>query len=111
MVYGDRCAYLTAVVVPRRSAVEDFARTHGIKADSFEQLLRNEKIQELVEQEVIERTSGLAPFEQVKAVALVPDGFTVENDLLTPTLKLRRTKVVERWRDLIAATYARSARA
>lgn len=110
MVYGDRCAYLTAIVVPKQVAVEDYARTHGIKAGSYDQLLKDERIRTLVEQEVIRKTSGFAPFEQVKAVAIVAEPFTVENDLLTPTLKLRRPKVVERWKELIAATYARSAR-
>ena len=110
MVYGDRCAYLTAIVVPRRAAVEDYARSHGIKAASYEQLLNDERIRKMVEQEVVHKTSGMAPFEQVKAVTLVAEPFTVANDLLTPTLKLRRPKIAERWRELIAATYTRSAR-
>jgi long-chain acyl-CoA synthetase len=110
MVYGDRCSYLTAIVVPKRAAVEDYARAHGIKAGSYEQLLEDERIRTLVEQEVIRKTSGFAPFERVKAAAIVAEPFTVENDLLTPTLKLRRPKIVQRWKELIAATYARSAR-
>jgi long-chain acyl-CoA synthetase len=110
MVFGDRCSYLTALVVPRRSTVEEYARQHGIRAASYEQLLRDERIQKLVEQEVIRKTAVLAPFEQVKAAAIVAEPFTVENDLLTPTLKLRRPRIVERWKELITATYARSAR-
>jgi long-chain acyl-CoA synthetase len=110
MVYGDRCAYLTAIVVPRRAAVEEYARSHGIRADGYENLLRDERIRKLVEQEVVQKTSAMAPFEQVKAASLVAEPFTVANDLLTPTLKLKRPKIVERWRELIAATYARSAR-
>jgi long-chain acyl-CoA synthetase len=110
MVYGDRCAYLTAIVVPKRAAVEEYARSHGIRANSYEQLLNDERIRKMVEQEVIHRTSGMAPFEQVKAATLVAEPFTVANDLLTPTLKLRRPKIAERCRDDIAATYARSAR-
>jgi long-chain acyl-CoA synthetase len=110
MVYGDRCSYLTAIVVPRREVVEAYARTHGIKADSFPELLRNERIRKLVEGDVVAKTAGLAPFEQVKAAILSPEPFTVENEMMTVTLKLRRNKIVERWRKELGSLYQGRAR-
>jgi long-chain acyl-CoA synthetase len=105
LVYGDRCSYLTALVVPKRAAVEEYARAHNIQAPDYPQLLRNEKIRRMIENEAVEKTSGLAPFEQVKATALIPEPFTIANDMLTPTLKLRRPKIVERWRTEIQSLY------
>lgn len=105
MVYGDRCSYLTAIIVPRRELVEKYAQAHGLRAENYSALLRNERIREMVEREVVKTQEGLAPFEQVKAVILVPEPFTVENGLMTPTLKIRRNKVVERWKNEIDALY------
>jgi long-chain acyl-CoA synthetase len=105
MVYGDRCSYLTALVVPRKAVVESYARNHGIRAPSYPELLKNERISKLIEADVVGKTSRLAPFEQVKTVMLVAEPFTIQNDMMTPTLKLRRNKIVERWKQEIVGMY------
>jgi len=48
----------------------------------------------------------LAPYERIKAFALLPENFTLENDLLTPTLKPKRKNIAERYRDEIESMYA-----
>jgi long-chain acyl-CoA synthetase len=98
IVYGDRCAYLSALVVPKRDVVEKYAREHRINAADYPELLKLERIRKLLETEVFRLQEGFAPFEQVKVVSLIPEPFTVENGLLTPTLKMRRPKILERWR-------------
>lgn len=105
MVYGDRKAYLVALVVPRKAAVESLARTLGVSAPDYPSLLKSAKLHQQVEADVLKRVKDLAPFEQVKAIALIPEPFTVDNDLLTPTLKLRRPKIVERWQQEIQKLY------
>jgi long-chain acyl-CoA synthetase len=105
MVYGDRCSYLTALVVPKQAALEHYARTHVISAPDYPALLRHDRIRKLMEKEVQEKTAGLASHEQVKAVALIAEPFTVENDMLTLTMKLRRPKIIERWRRELLALY------
>jgi len=105
MVYGDRCSYLTAIVVPKRQVIEAYAKSHGIKFDGYPDLLKNERIRKVVEGDVVARTAGLASFEQVKAAVLIPEPFTIENEMMTVTLKLRRNKIAERWKKELGSLY------
>jgi long-chain acyl-CoA synthetase len=59
-----------------------------------------------VGREIERATAELAPFEKVRMFALLPEGFTVANELLTPTLKLRRGRIAERYANEIDAMYA-----
>ena len=63
-------------------------------------------MRELLAREVAEATTALPPYERVKSFALVPEPFTVENGLLTPTLKLRRAQIAERYGDALGRIYA-----
>lgn len=109
LVYGDRCSYLAALIVPRRAVVEKFAHEHGIKFTDYPELLTHERVRKTIETDVLATQKALAPFEQVKAVALIAEPFTVENGLLTPTLKVRRPKVIERWKTQLEGMYKPSA--
>ena len=107
MLHGDREKYLVAVVVAQREAVERYARENGVETAGYEELLRNEAVRALIESEIEKATVNYSPFEKVKAFTLVSEGFTVANDLITPTLKLRREKVRERYHGAIEAMYGR----
>jgi long-chain acyl-CoA synthetase len=106
VLFGDNRKFITALIVPRREAIERFAREKGIAAADYPALLSRKEIVDLVAAEIERATPDLAPFEKVRAFELLPDGFTVANELLTPTLKLRRKKIVERYQDAIDALYA-----
>ena len=108
LLCGDNRKFISALVVPRREAIERYAREKAIAADGYAALLARPEIRALVAGEIARATAELAPFEKVKAFALIAEGFTVANELLTPTLKLRRSKVVERYGDVIEALYASS---
>ena len=105
-LFGDNKKFIVALIVPQRDAIERYAREKGIAAADYAGLLARREITDLVAAEIERATKDLAPFEKVKAFKLLPDGFTVANELLTPTLKLRRKQVVERYRDAIVALYA-----
>jgi len=105
MVYGDNRKCLVALIVPFREAVEQYAKAHNIAFDSYEQLLEKEVIKNVIKADVSQAMTDLASYEQVKAFALVAEPFTVENDLLTPSLKIRRKKIVEKYVDLIEDMY------
>ena len=106
ILYGDNRKFITALVVPRREALECWAREAALDAGSYEELLGRPEIRELFAAEIERATSDLAPFEKVRMFTLLCEGFTVANELLTPTLKLRRQKIIERYRNEIAAMYA-----
>ncbi|GAB4815489.1 hypothetical protein N2152v2_002535 [Parachlorella kessleri] len=107
-VHGDRFeSCLVAVVVPSRSKLEAWAAEHGLRG-SFAELCGSEEVRSLVVKELANtgRREGLKPFELPKAVLLEPAGFSVANDLLTPTLELRRRQLSERYAPQIEAMYA-----
>jgi long-chain acyl-CoA synthetase len=106
LLFGDNRKLITALVVPRREAIEEYALEKRIPASDYAALLARGEIRDLIAAEIERATPQLAPFERIKAFTLLPEGFTVANELLTPTLKLRRQKIIERYRNEIEAMYA-----
>lgn len=106
LLFGDNKKFITALIVPRREAVEQYAREKTIVAADYAVLLARNEIRELIAAEIERATAELAPFEKVRAFKLLSEGFTVANELLTPTLKLRRQRIAERYRNEIEAMYA-----
>jgi long-chain acyl-CoA synthetase len=105
MVYGDRRKYLVALLVPMREAVRQFAAREGVATEKYESLLEDADIRSLIASEIEETTKDCAPYEKVKAFALVAEEFTQDNGLLTPLLKLRRKLVAERYADVLESLY------
>jgi long-chain acyl-CoA synthetase len=105
MLCGDNQKSVTALVVPDRATVEQFAREKGIEVDDYETLLTTTPVRNLITREIEEATGHLAEHEKVTRFTLIPEPFAVENDLLTPTLKIRRPKIALRYGDEIAAMY------
>lgn len=105
MLYGDKRNYLIALVVPNQSAVEEYANKKAIPFDTYSTLLARDEIKELIKHEIAEATSELASYERVKAFALLEQGFSVENGMLTATFKLKRAKVAEKYFHLIEKIY------
>ncbi len=105
MLCGDNRKYITALIVPQREAIERYARERNIDAADYEELLARDEIRELIGAEIERATANRARFEKVKVFTLIPESFTVANKLLTPSLKLRRGKVIETYIKEIEAMY------
>jgi long-chain acyl-CoA synthetase len=105
MVHGDNRKYLVALVVPFQDAIEQFAKANRVAYDSYAHLLGKEAIKDVVKQEISKAMTELASYEQIKAFALITEPFTVANALLTPSLKIRRKKIAEKYVDLIEDMY------
>jgi long-chain acyl-CoA synthetase len=105
MLYGDRRKYLVALLIPRRSAVEEYANNEGIAGVTYETLLNHDRVRSLIAAEIEATTTDCAPFEKVKAFALIAEEFTQESGYLTPLLKLRRSLVADRYRSAIESLY------
>jgi long-chain acyl-CoA synthetase len=106
LLFGDNRKFVTALVVPERGAIERYAREKALAVSGYPELLARGEIREVIAAEIDRATADLAPFEKVRAFTLLTEGFTVANELLTPTLKLRRQKIVERYMNEIDALYA-----
>jgi long-chain acyl-CoA synthetase len=82
-----------------------FAGKNSIPYEKYEDLLKNKKITHLIGSEVNKKNRDFASYESVKNFQIVPE-FTIENGLLTPTLKPKRNKVFDKYENEIKSMYA-----
>jgi long-chain acyl-CoA synthetase len=107
-ILGDKRKFPAVLVSPNFARLEDWARENGVTFSSRADLIANPKVQALYEDIVENINLNLARFEKLKRVMLVPDEFSTDNGVLTPTLKLRRRVVEERYRRQIDELYAQA---
>jgi long-chain acyl-CoA synthetase len=105
VVIGDRRKFLSALLVPDFENLAAEAKTMGIDTGDREALLREPRIRQLYEQEVAHVNERLARYEQIREFGLLPVEFTIEGGALTPTMKVKRRVVTERYADLIDELY------
>jgi len=105
-IIGDKRKFAFVIVSPNFPLLEDWARTNNIAFSSRSELIADPKVQALYEEIVEEVNQNLARFETLKRVLLVPDEFSADNGALTPTLKLRRRVIEDRYRRQIDELYA-----
>ncbi|XP_046946615.1 long-chain-fatty-acid--CoA ligase 1 isoform X1 [Lynx rufus] len=107
-VYGESLqAFLIAIVVPDVETLCPWAQKRGF-AGSFEELCRNKDVRRAVLEDMVRlgKDSGLKPFEQVKGITLHPELFSVDNGLLTPTMKAKRPELRNYFRSQIDELYS-----
>src|SRR5690606_38894932 len=105
VMLGDRRPYPIVLVVPNFAQVARWAKQEGITAESPAELVRDERVRQKIEEEVQRRLTGFARFEIPKKVGILDREFSIESGELTPTLKVRRRIVEERYRSVIEELY------
>ncbi len=103
-VIGDRRRYLTALITVDEPNIRAYAAEHGIAGESLDELLANEGINALIQGIVDAKNKEFASFETIKKFRLLEE-FSIENGLLTPTLKVKRNVAMERFADVIESMY------
>ena len=106
VMLGDQRRFASLLVVPDFENLEPWAKQQGIDAADRQRLARDPRVVELLERETLGRLQEFARYETPKKIAVVPDEFTIESGILTPTLKVKRRVVEERYQDEIEAMYA-----
>jgi long-chain acyl-CoA synthetase len=104
-ILGDRRKFPAVLVSPNFALLETWAQENGVPFASRAQLIADPKVQALYEGIVEGINGNLARFEKLKRVLLVADEFTPENGAMTPTMKLRRRVIEERYRRQIDELY------
>lgn len=107
-ILGDKRKFPAVMISPNFALLEDWARTNGISFSSREELVSDPSVQALYEGIVDGINQNLARFEKLKRVLLVADEFTAENGVMTPTLKLRRRVIEDRYRRQIDNLYSQA---
>ena len=105
VLIGDGRMYLTALIVPNFELLRSFASDHNILFASHEELIGNPEIYSLFDQELRDRQNDLANYERVRKFTILSRPFSVENDELTPTMKVKRKVIEVRFREQIEKMY------
>ncbi|MDH2997513.1 long-chain fatty acid--CoA ligase [Pasteurellaceae bacterium LFhippo2] len=104
-VIADAKKYVSALIVPCFDSLEEYAKQLNIKYQDRVELIKHSEIIKMFEQRVNELQKELASFEQVKKFTLLPQAFSTKMEEITPTLKLRRKVILERYRKQIEEMY------
>ncbi len=104
VLIGDRRKFVSILVVPNVDALEQWARERRMVVDP-DQFLEQTDIVAKIEREVMGSLRGLAKYEMPKKVLIIEKDFTVEDGELTPTLKVKRNVIEEKYRDKIETLY------
>ena len=106
IVIGNDRKFAAALIVPDWDQLEAYARLKGLNLSTREEFCRHPRIIDLFERQIAARTQNLAQFEKIKRFALLDQELTVEGGELTPTLKVKRRVVDEKYRDVIDRIYS-----
>ncbi|UEA15938.1 long-chain fatty acid--CoA ligase [Pasteurella canis] len=104
-VIADAKKYVSALIVPCFTSLEEYAKQLNIKYHDRMDLIKHSEIIQMFEQRINELQKELPSFEQIKKFTLLPQAFTTKMEEITPTLKLRRKVIVERYKTQIEAMY------
>ena len=105
MVYGDRHPHLVALLVPDPEWLQEWARTHGKSGDA--KTLATDKDLAAALGAAVERVNaGLSPIEKIRRILVADEPFTIDNEMFTPTMKIRRHKIRAVYGARLEALYA-----
>lgn len=107
LVIGDRRKFVSALIVPNFPRLEAYARAQGIDCRNRQELAEHPRIQAFMREQVDALMATLPPHERVRQIALLASEFTIASGELSPTQKVRRKVVEDRYRDLIEEIYHR----
>jgi long-chain acyl-CoA synthetase len=106
VLVGAERKFPAALIVPVWEQLESYCRLKGIEVHSRSELCTHPRIIDLLQRQIDALTPNLARYEKVKKVALLENEFTIEGGELTPTLKIKRRVIDEKYRDVIEKLYA-----
>jgi long-chain acyl-CoA synthetase len=105
IVFGDLKPYLVAIITPDIDMLIDFARQESISFTDTNELVSHPRIKELYATRIKELNKSYPPYKTIKYFAVVPVDFSIEGGELTPTLKLKRKFILEKYQSIIEDLY------
>ena len=105
VVLGENQKFAAAIIRPDFAFLKDWCNKHQIPYTTNEEMIQNEEVKKRYDREVKKLNEGLGEVEKVKKYVLLADEWTIANGILTPTLKVKRRRVMERYCDLIGKMF------
>jgi long-chain acyl-CoA synthetase len=109
VVVGDRRKFLSCLIVPNFEKLEEWARANGMARLSREELIADERVRQVFQRTIDQWNKGKPHEQMIGKFALLPNELTIEGRELTPTLKVRRRIIDEKYKNVIDDLYAGSA--
>lgn len=106
MVIGEAQKFPAALVVPCFPVVQEWARRHNLELKSNEEIAASPQVKERIMQDIEEYNKGFGHWEQVKKIELLPAEFSIASGEMTPTLKLKRKLILERYKAYVDKIYS-----
>jgi long-subunit acyl-CoA synthetase (AMP-forming) len=104
---GDQRSYNTALVTLDPDALPAFAKEHGLDEEPLEKIVEDKRVIDAVQAEVERANSDLARVEQIKKFRILPTEWEPGGEELTPTMKLKRKPIAQKYADEIEGLYAK----
>ena len=105
VLVGSERKFPAALIVPVWEQLESYCKLKGIEFKSHSELCHHPRIIDLLQRQIDGLTPDLARFEKIKKVAILENEFTIEGGELTPTLKIKRRVIDEKYSDVIEKLY------
>ncbi|MDR1369815.1 MAG: long-chain fatty acid--CoA ligase [Dysgonamonadaceae bacterium] len=104
-IIGDQRKYVTALIIPDFDELEKYAEKHLITYDSIEELCNNQLIYALFKLRIDSMQNEFANYEQIKKFYILSEPFSIESGELTDTLKIKRSFIEKKYKDIIDSLY------
>ena len=105
MVVGAGRRMATAIIQPNTDYVKNWLNENGIECDSLSKAVQEPTLKKVIENEVEHHNQNFGSWEQVKKIELTPDEWSIDKGHLTPTMKLKRKVIAEKYNNLIDNMY------
>jgi long-chain acyl-CoA synthetase len=106
VLIGDRRKFLVALIVPNFEKLEREAAALGVNVSSRDALVADERVKKLIQDEIDRFNTNLDRQEKIRRFALLPRDFTIEDDEITPSLKVKRKNIDKKYKSVIDQLYA-----
>src|SRR5690606_25834689 len=105
VVHGEGRKFVSALVTLDPEAIQDWANQHGMAGKSYADIVTSDECRAMVQKHIDELNSRLNRWETIKKFLILPHDLTVEAGELTPSLKLKRKAVEQKYRSLLDELY------
>lgn len=105
VVHGDKRKFLSALVTLEKPEIERYARQQNIDFSSYEELIKQEGVHKFIRERIESLNKHLAKYESIKKFEILPNDFSIESGELTPTLKVKRKVINQRYKEIFDSFY------
>ena len=106
VIVGDKRKYVSALIVPDFERLRAWSKEQGIPPSDKRELIADRRVVDMIKADVNRLTRELADYEKVKRIGLLAEEFSIDGGELTPTLKVKRRVVEEKYNELIESLYS-----